>query len=197
MRRWGLAAALLADIAAQPCLALEPVLGQGEELEARIDGDLDGDGNADIAYLARTEEKRELIVNLTNGGSESLELDTIPLGSGELSIKRGVLLFEDLTGGTTAVGSTYRYRFDDKSLRMRLIGLDATLYSRTYAHDGFELSWNLLNGDLITRKLQLNKGGGDAAYDPIIETKRKKRSGPVWLAQSPDPEALISELSGV
>ena len=41
---------------------------------------------------------------------------------------------------------------------MRLIGMDATVYSRTFAHDGFEASWNLLNGDATTRELKLNTG---------------------------------------
>lgn len=82
------------------------------------------------------------------------------------------------------------------STRKRLIGPDATLYGRTFAHDGFEASWNLLNGDLITRELRLSKGGTEDAYDPIAEHKSKRRVPPVWLSESPDPEELLAELGG-
>lgn len=73
-------------------------------------------------------------------------------------VKNSVLLLRDMTGGTTAVASTHRFRWDAKLGAMRLIGLDATLYSRTYAHDGQEPSWNLLTGSLVNRTLRLNKG---------------------------------------
>jgi len=177
--------------------AFEPELRANETLEARVDGDLDGDGTADLAWLAGNDEKRQLVVHLSNGGYESLDLDTTPLGPGTLSINKGVLLFEDLTGGTTAIDSTRRYRFDAKALRMRLIGLDATLYSRTLKHDGFEVSWNLLTGAAVTRKLHLNTSGkGDEAFDHIIEHKTVKRSPPVWLSKTPEPEDVPSQFRG-
>jgi len=177
--------------------AFEPELRANETLEARVDGDLDGDGTADLAWLAGNDEKRQLVVHLSNGGYESLDLDTTPLGPGTLSINKGVLLFEDLTGGTTAIDSTRRYRFDAKALRMRLIGLDATLYSRTQQHDGFEVSWNLLTGAAVTRKLHLNTSGkGDEAFDHIIEHKTVKRSPPVWLSKTPEPEDVLSQFRG-
>lgn len=86
--------------------AFEPELRAGETLEARADGDLDDDATPDIAWLAGNDEKRQLVVHLSNGGYEALDLDTTPLGPGTLSVKRGVLLFQDLTGGTTAIDST-------------------------------------------------------------------------------------------
>ena len=183
-------------LAASPVLAAEPVIKGGEELEARLDADFDGDGSGDIAYLVRSQDKRALHVSVTGKASEYLPLDPYPLGSGQLTFAKGVLVFEDLTGGTTAYAVTRRYRFDDSGNRMRLIGLDATLYSRTYAHDGFELSWNLLTGRLVTRELHLNRKGGDAAYDPIVEKTTVRRSGKVWLFDTPDPEALIAEVTG-
>ena len=79
---------------------------------------------------------------------------------------------------------------------MRLIGLEASLYSRTLQHDAYELSWNLLTGDLVTRELHLSESGGDEAYDAAIEHKTKRRGGKVWLADSPDPQDLIQELQG-
>ncbi len=184
-------AALAALLTCQAGAAREPVLGVGERVEARWDGDLDGDGEADIAYIARDQDGRELVVALSRGLTESLELDPDPLGSGELSAPRGVLLLKDLTGGTTAVSSTRRWRYDARTRRMRLIGLDATLYSRTYAHAGFEASWNLLTGDVITRELRLNSAGGERAYNPAIEKRSKRRSPSLYLPQSADPDALV------
>lgn len=187
-------AALLAVtlLASPPLLALEPALAPGEELEIRLGADLDGDGTQDIAYVTRSEDKRALHIRLTNNGAEYLELDPYPLGAGTLTFAKGVLVFEDLTGGTTAYSVTRRYRFDKPANRLRLIGYDATLYSRTFAHDGFELSWNLLTGKLITRELRLNRKGGDAAYDPVVERTRLRRAGKVWLFDTPDPETLMT-----
>ena len=182
--------------ATTPAAALEPAIGPGEELETRLDADFDGDGAADVAYVTRTEEKRNLHIAYSAGGAEHLPLDTTPLGSGSLTFAKGVLVFEDLTGGTTAYATTRRYRFDRAAIRMRLIGFDTTLYSRSYAHDGFELSWNLLTGKLITRELRLNRKGGDAAYDPIVERTTRRDSGKVWLFDTPDPETLMEQVRG-
>src|SRR6478736_4710290 len=131
---------LLALAAASPAAAFEIDLRPGKTLEARVDGDLDGDDMPDTAWLTSSEDKRELVVHVTDGVTEALTLGTTPLGPGELSIKNGVLVFKDLTGGTTAIDATRRYRYDRDHVRFRLIGYDATLYSRTEQHDGFEVS---------------------------------------------------------
>lgn len=187
-------AILLAVAAAAP---FQIDLRPGETLEARVDGDLDGDGMADTAWLIGREDKRRLNVYLTDGGAEALDLETTLLGPGELSIRNGALLFHDLTGGTTAIDSTRRYRYDKANIRMRLIGYDASLYSRTEQHDGFEVSWNLLTGAAIVRKLHLNTGGkGDALYDRISERKVIKRSPTVWLWKTPTPEDVIARFQG-
>ncbi len=187
--------ALILAIAA-PAAALEPIVDPGQELETRIDADFDGDGTQDIAYVTGSEEARNLYVTLAKGESEYLPLEPFPLGPGDLSFAKGVLVFEDLTGGTTAYSTTRRYRYDPEAGRMRLIGFDTTLYSRTYAHDGFELSWNLVTGKLITRELHLNEKGGDAAYDPIVEKTTVRKSGKVWLFDTPDPETLMEQVRG-
>lgn len=200
--RTTLVALLLAGFSAAPALAIEPVIAAHEIIEARVDGDLNGDGEADLAYVVGTEEWRELRVVLSYKSDvefgeeppEALDLEPTMLGPGSLAIDGNVLEFEDLTGGTTAIASTRRFRYDALRKRMRLIGLDATLYSRTFAHDGFEASWNLLNGDAITRELKLNEGGGDHAYNPSRERRFKHRIRPQWLAQSPDPETMLEEM---
>jgi hypothetical protein len=171
-------------------------LAKGEAVESVTIGDLNGDGQPDIVLIGQGEETRTAKAMLRLGGKlvtiGTLKLDTYPLGAADVNIAKGVLKITDLVGGTTAVNTVYRYRLaPGPKPRMRLIGIDAMLYSRTYAHDGYELSWNLLTGDQITRAMKLNKKGGEAAYDPIIEKKGKKPSKPLYMEDTPDPNALI------
>jgi len=194
-----LALALIAAPAAAQ-VGPQPMFDVGEELEVELHADFNGDGHSDVAYIVRGDDKRELRVATTfvteveigENPPQVLALDPYPLGTAQLSEKdsaRGkVLVFEDLTGGTTALASTHRFRWDAKLEAMRLIGLDATLYSRTYAHDGEEASWNLLTGDLVTRKLKLNRERG---YDKVGETKAKKPSPPLKLEDSPSGDDLL------
>ena len=191
---------LLVLTAAVPAAAQDIQLPPGTELETRTDGDLNGDGVDDIAFLAGNEDSRSLTVLLSAKGevdvdftAETLELEPTMFGPGTLTIAGHVLTFEDLTGGTTAIASNRRFRYDGLRKRMRLIGLDATVYSRTNAHDGFETSWNLLNGDTITRELRLVEGAGEDAYENGRERRFKRRIRPQFLADSPDPETTLEE----
>jgi hypothetical protein len=197
--RAGLAA--LSLLAAAPLAAQEgpqPKLGDGETVEVELHADLNGDAIPDLAWIARGDDTRELRV-VTSYRSEVeigenipqvLALDPYPLGDATLKVARNVLLLEDLTGGTTAVASTHRFRWDAKLAAMRLIGLDATLYSRTYAHDGAEASWNLLTGALVTRTLKLS-GAEGRGYDKVGEKRSKKASKPLKLEQSPSGGDLL------
>lgn len=193
-----LALALLASPAAGQ-EGPQPVLAEGEALEVDLRGDFNGDGQPDLAFVAKAQETRELRVvtsyvdevNMGENIPQVLALDPYPLADATLALKRNVLLLEELTGGTTAVASTHRFRWDAKLQAMRLIGLDATLYSRTFAHDGSEASWNLMTGDLITRTLKLNAGPGDEAYRKVAEKKVKKRSAPVKLENAPSGGDLV------
>lgn len=176
-------------------------LAAGAEVESRVNGDLNGDGVEDAAYVAHNDDSRALTVVLSvkdeftfDYRTEVLMLEPTSLGPGTLALDGNVLKFEDMTGGTTAVSSTRRFRYDGRGGRMRLIGLDATVYSRTYAHDGFETSWNLLTGDATTRELKLNTGGGDAAYNPGPRHSFKRRVRAQYLADSPDPEVVLEEM---
>jgi hypothetical protein len=178
-------------------------LREGESIETELRTDLNGDGNPDLAYIAAQEDERELrvvvsYVNETDFGelpAQVLALDPYPLGDGRLSVAGGargkVLVLADLTGGTTAVASTHRFRWDDKLGGMRLIGLDATLYSRTFAHDGREASWNLLTGNFTSQTLKLRGGGGDVAYDEVDKKRTRKRSAPLRLEDSPSGDDLL------
>lgn len=198
MKRTAIALLLIAaPVAAQE--GPQPFLDEGESIEVELRADLNSDGNPDLAYVAAKEDRRELrvvlsYVNETDFGelpTQVLALDAYPLANASLAVKGKVLVLEKLSGGTTAVASTHRFRWDDKLGAMRLIGLDATLYSRTFAHDGREASWNLLTGDLITRRLRLNTAEGDAAFDKVEEKRSKKRSPALGLEHSPSGDELL------
>jgi len=174
----------------------------GEEIEGRADGDLNGDGLVDTAYVVGSVDHRELYVLITQKSEVSIDhnlvgktsFDTARLGPASLSIAKGVLKVEDLTGGTTAMANTYRYRYDAERDRMRLIGLDATLYSRTYAHDGWKMSWNLLTHQMSNSVLELNQGDGDEAYNEKFERKFKWLSNPIYMEDTPDPEMVYIDV---
>ncbi len=200
MRAPALALALALTAAPLAAEGPQPALSDGETIEVEARGDLNADGLADLAYIVRHgEEARELRVVTTYRGetgfgenpAQVLALDPYPLVPASLAVARKVLLLKDLTGGTTAVASAHRFRWDARMDAMRLIGLDATLYSRTFAHDGVEASWNLLTGDLISRNLELDRSGGDAAYRKVGEKRGRKPSPPLRLENAPSGEDLL------
>jgi hypothetical protein len=173
---------------------LATLLAKGESIEGRVDGDLNGDGLIDTAFVGRGGDSRTLYVALAVRAETFFDHDLVgkgplspdPLGGAELSIARGVLTVKDLVGGTTATQGVYRVRWDPSAKKMRLIGLDTRLYSRTYAHDGRETSWNLLTGDRTSRKMTLVKGGGGYANGPIVRSR--KPTQPVYIDVMPDIE---------
>lgn len=175
------------------------ILAGGETLEVETRADFNGDGVPDLAFVATRDGSRELRVVLgfvyevevAEYEAQVLPLDSDPLSSAALEVRGNVLLLKDLTGGTTAVASTHRFRWDTKLEAMRLIGLDATLYSRTFAHDGQEASWNLLTGGLLTHTMRLRRDNSDRAYDVVNKRRRKKTSPPLRLEQSPNGAELL------
>jgi hypothetical protein len=210
MRNLAIATALLLGTAAQAAPdrpAMPPVtdatllegLELGEEIENRVDGDLNGDGDIDTAFVVASPDARTLYVVLSYRGEVDighqpggqLDLPADALGPAGLTINKGVLVVEDLSGGTTALSATYRYRADKAGPRMRLIGLDATVYSRTYAHDGSAMSWNLVTGDVETKLLKKVGEGEDASYDDAFVTRFKRPSKPVYINDTPDPEEQL------
>jgi hypothetical protein len=186
------ALALVLVLAATPLAAQDEtmVAAGAETIEVALTADLNGDGVDDhAAVIRRGEDQRMLSVVTTSSAGHNpaqvLILDPVPLVPATLTIKGDVLLLQELTGGTTAVFSTQRFRWDRKLGAMRLIGLDAMLYSRTFAHDANDVSWNLLTGALITRKQRLNRRGGDLAYDKTTTRTSRKRSPPIKLQDAP------------
>lgn len=182
-------------------------LFDGATLEVRLNGDFNADGIPDTAFVGRgDDDKRVLKVMLgykdefdwghATAGEHALD---VPLGAAVLSFKKGVLIVEDLTGGTTATATTYRYRWDTKLPEpgLRLIGLDAQRYSRTNNHDSFKISWNLLSGTFVSQLGRLNEGAGekDEAYKMDPEVKSVRKSKPVLLETTPNPDDVIDGAS--
>lgn len=170
-------------------------LPPGMGLEKRLDADLNADGLTDIAFVARNDDSRALCVlfgfmeemDMGHSPAGKTALAPDPLGPVSLSAPKGVLVVEDLTGGTTAISSTYRYRYDAKSKRMRLIGDDVKLYSRTNAHGWQEISTNRLTGLQIRRSADLSDAGD---YVEKSET-RKVPTTPLYIEDAPAPETTL------
>jgi hypothetical protein len=194
-----LAAPAWARAAAPDDAALLEELPAGSSLESRLDADIDGDGILDVAFVAGNGNERWLVVKPGSGdggfgqASVNHNLDH-PLGPASLSVGKHVLLVEDLTGGSTATATTYRYRFDPAAKRMRLIGIDAERYSRTFSHDSLKIGWNLLTGDFVLVRSILNQrpaGRDNAAYRYTNPERTIRKSNPVYMEDTPNPDDLI------
>ncbi len=203
---WAMVAAIPATAAEQLVMPDDKLLADyyfnamelppGMELEKRLDADLNADGLTDIAFVARNDESR--VLGVLFGFVEEMDMGHSPAGKTELAIDalgpvslsapKGVLVVEDLTGGTTAISSTYRYRYEAKSKRMRLIGDDVKLYSRTNAHGWQEISTNRLSGLQIRRSADLDDAG---EYVDKPETRGKVPTTPLYIEDAPAPETTL------
>ena len=176
----------------------------GGTVEARLDADFNGDGKVDAAAVIRDEEHEgrslQVLIGYADEGGmghdpiDGVAMDPYPLGTASLSLRKGVLIVEDLTGGTTAISSTYRYRYDPDEHRMRLIGDDVSHYSRTNTHDALEISTNRLTGLRIRQVMKLVENpaeGDDAAYDPQPEQRETVDRTPIYMAEAPLPEETL------
>ena len=166
---------------------------EGWRMETQLEADFDGDGKFDIAMVVRNDDERWLLVAVGEGkGLRRIglgELDPYPLGDASLEAKKGVLLVTDLTGGTTAIQSTYRYRYEAASGRMQLIGDDVELYSRTNNHGGIKVSTNRLTGARLTQENTLEERDGERRF-----AKEKRTTVPkdrLYLETAPKPEDTV------
>lgn len=167
-------------------------------VETRIDADFNGDGDLDTAAVMRDDEAetRRLVVALgyrndVDMGHEPIDemaMDPYPLGDASLSVKKNVLVVEDLTGGTSAIASTYRFRYDPTEHLMRLIGDDVQHYSRTNQHDSVKISTNRLTGQRIRSRDVLTDDGD---YAPQPEVREKVDTTPIYMGTAPDPAVTL------
>jgi len=170
----------------------------GLHQETVLAGDFDADGHDDQAMVVRNDDRRVLLVLLGEKGggfrrAGVAELSTGALGDAELSAPKGVLVIKDLTGGTTAIESTYRYRYEKATDRMRLIGDDVSLYSRTWQHGTTTVSTNRLNGKRITTVNDLvGEPGENAELGPDKVTTSTVPTEPkLYMETAPDPEDTL------
>jgi hypothetical protein len=175
----------------------------GGRVESRLDADFNGDGKVDAAAVMRDDEHEARSLQVLIGYADDysfghdpidgVAMDPYPLGDASLSFRKGVLIVDDLTGGTTAIASTYRYRYDPEEHRMRLIGDDVSHYSRTNAHDALEISTNRLTGLRIRQVMKRleETAEDDAAYDPQPEVRETVPTTPIYMAESPSPEFTL------
>jgi hypothetical protein len=163
----------------------------GAQVETRLDADVTGDGLRDLVFVARNDEMRVLKVLVAYANEFDMGFDPLgemrmgdsPLGDATLSVKKGVLIVEDLDGGTTAIQSLYRFRFDGKARRVRLIGDDVSLYSRTNAHDTTSISTNRLTGVQIVKRSVVGEDG----YTDQPEQKKTVPTRPIYMEDAPSP----------
>jgi len=172
--------------------ALPLFVPKGFSIEAQLDADFDKDGKDDVAAVIKGEDERFLLVAISEGkGLRRIgvgELEPYSLGEAQLTAPKGVLIVEDLTGGTTAVSSLYRYRYEASTDRMRLIGDDVELYSRTNQHDSTKISSNRLTGDRVTTISKLTDAGDYRVMNP----KRSKiKVDNLYLETAPDPSETV------
>jgi hypothetical protein len=172
--------------------ALPLFVAKGFAVETQLTADFNKDGRDDVAAVVKGEDERYLVVALGEGkGLHRIglgELQPYALGDAALSAPKGVLVVEDLTGGTTAVSSLYRYRYEAATDRMQLIGDDVELYSRTNEHDSIEISTNRLTGDRVTTVNKLTDAGD---YRPMKPKRSKVKVEKLYIETAPDPETTV------
>lgn len=203
----GLALASGVALAANAPAGAKRFVPEGMQLQAELSADFTGDGKPDLAFVAGDDDKRVLQVlaayrvDAAPGQAayedfepiDAMTLEATPLGPASLSVRKGVLIVEDMVGGTTATAATYRYRFDPAEDRMRLIGIDAERYSRTNSHGGIQLSWNLLNGAHIVQSSRLEEAPTEDSgmYRFSRPQRTVQEIEKVFMDQTPNPDNLI------
>lgn len=174
-------------------------LPEGATVEARLVADFNNDGLRDFAVVGGTAEERKLIVFLAFSSETDMgyrpvgdmAMDLSPLGEAKLTFKNGVLIVEDLSGGTSSVSSLYRFRYEKPADRMRLIGDDVTYYSRTYMHGSVEVSTNRLTGVRITKRSEVKGKGENASLVPGKPVQSRVSSKPLYMEDAPDPAETV------
>lgn len=180
---------------------LATYLPEGAQVETRLDADINGDGLIDVAAVGVADDRRVIRVMLgyttqTDLGYRPVgegSLDLSPLAKASLVVRKNVLIVEDLTGGTTAIQSRYRYRFDSKADRMQLIGDDVTLYSRTNQHGSVEVSTNRLTGQQLITKSSLAPKASAAALIPGKPLARTVSRKPIYMEEAPLADETIEK----
>lgn len=168
----------------------------GTRLETRLDTDLSGDGLIDTVLVVRGDNWRTLkVLVAANDGSVTghplageMALDPLPISDARLSESKGVLIVEDVYGDASAIASIYRYRYERGERRMRLIGDEVQVYSRTEGHDSLKITTNRLTGQRVREVGKLGDNGKYVQRSPLRESVS---TDPIYMEQAPAPEAIL------
>lgn len=170
-------------------------------LEARLDVDLNGDGDIDTVFVAQGSDSRHAVAMLAwRRGEQSghrrigrLELDRPPLVRAGLRVREGVLEIEDVTGsGDTTTQAAYRFRFDRKRGGLLLVGLDAARYSRKRRHDAVRLNWDPVSGHHALAYGVPGQGpDSEAGYRYGPARRSTRRSPALAMEQTPSADQLL------
>ena len=171
--------------------SLVDFLPKGWTVEDQVNGDLNGDGVSDIAAIlvqgkpdsAEDEPQRAVIVLL---GRDKEKF--IPAGINDkfleckgclgvkesvgISIKKGVIVVDQMSGSREFSNETWRFRYDPKSQRFVLIGRDLDTGDGMEGTGTIESS-NFLTGRKITKTYHYDENG-----ERKIETSTKSEKYP-------------------
>lgn len=181
----------------------------GWAVEQELQGDLNEDAIPDAVLMgmqeghaAPTDEAGRILVVLAGradgsfeqiGANEKLLLCIQCFGAmggkPQLSIQRKVLIVEQVRGSRETVSGLWRFRFDPKSKRMRLIGLDVKNTDRGTGVSTSE-STNYLNGKRATESLRYDRAKNK---DVVVGQKASSvDTAPIFLEDA-DARPLGSE----
>lgn len=175
--------------------SLADFLPQGWVVEERVEGDLTGDGAADLAAIliedkpdedengVKNDRERGLIILLSQGkdklrlaGSNDRLLQCTTCGGVKggvtIDIKKGVIIVGQLSGSRGFTDETWRFRYDPQSRRFILIGRDIETGDSLLGTGTVE-SFNTLTGLKITESYRYDPKG-----DRKITVSSKKEKGP-------------------
>ncbi|GAB1595897.1 hypothetical protein [Lysobacter claricitrinus] len=167
----------------------------GMKLVQRVDAPILRDGSDDAVFVYSGDEgARVAVAHFDHTPHENdpvvidvLELPSSPFDSPHVSVQKHVVVVEQMTGGTMATESTYRFRLDSNQDCMGLIGFDAERYDRTGSNDGYRISWNLLTGKLISQRTWPQ----GSTKKPAPERTTKRVPGAVCMSLIDAPDDVI------
>lgn len=166
----------------------------GWKVDGRAEGDLDGDGRADLALrlvpgvydssgVGAAPESQALLVLLSSVGGRwrraglatKLLVPTVPQYIFNLSVKGGVLVVNQNYGMTDVADLTHRFRYDAAAGRFLLIGKDAFNYHRPQGPrwPAVKVSENYLTGVRLTTE---ERWRGERQLKPAEKREQMARS---------------------
>lgn len=165
----------------------------GWKVGGRAEGDLDGDGRADLALwvvpkdydpegINAAPESQALLVLLSTGGrlrragvAAKLLVPAVPQYIFNLKITKGVLVVNQNFGMTEVTDLTHRFRYDAASGRFLLIGKDTFSYHRPQGPNwpAVKVSENYLTGVRLTSE---ERWRGERQLKPSEKREQIERS---------------------